>query len=332
MLAAERLDFWGERRRSRGTLRAVSTIKPDRSFGAALRRSSPLLAGLATLACAGEEFRYRPPDTASGGAAGADGGAGGSSASGGAPGGAAGMGGSAGGAEGGSGGTLADCGPRSAGASPLLLYTTLDDRAAVLTPEQSEGMGSLSALGAADFVPGICGGALRIDEPGEVVRYSSANIDFGEGTLDFYYQPFSQQTDGRNHNLFGTSPYGMIDGAGLRVRKAAAGDHFQVLFVDALGDRHDLSVAPENYPFEPGTWTRVTITWDVRVGIDEQSLRVYFDGVEAVYEDAPLGVITPPSLVALDGELSIGAWSETDEAPADGLIDDFKIYSGVRPP
>ena len=258
------------------------------------------------------------------------GGSGGSTAGGGGSGGG-GTGGASGGA-GGSGGTGGGgfaCGPKAS--ATALLYTTLDDAGSITSPASGSGMGaSHSTTPTDDFLGGACGSAIQLDETNEYVRFRQAmNFDYAQGTIDFYYQPSYASTDGNNHPLFGTSDF---SNGGIRIRKAAANNNnnLQVIIVDASAGIHETQVAPADTPFSPGTWVRVTISWDSAAA--GQAVRIYFDGVEATYVSTVNGGFPMPSARG-DEFVYIGAFDDRmNQGPSSGLIDDFKIYGTVEAP
>lgn len=236
------------------------------------------------------------------------------------------MGGSAG--AGGSSGVL--CGPQS-GTTPVI-YTTLDDAASVLSPAVGDGTGA-SLIPNDGFVAGLCGQALRIDDTGELVSYAqvvgnSPQFDYDLGAIDFWYQPGFDHTDGLNHHLFGTEDFST---GGIRIRKAAAnnGNNFQVIFFNGAGGLFETQVAPSDYRLSPGQWVRITVSWNTqRSG---NAVRIFFDAQEATYATTAKGPFSMPPASSNDS-MFLGAWHGGDPEVADGLLDDFKLYTSELTP
>lgn len=279
---------------------------------------------------------------ASGGTAGASGGAGGASGgaggTGGGAGGAGGTGGGAGGASGGTGGgggtgvvAWPDCGKVSG--PPLLLHSTLNDYPSITNLFVGNGNGD--AFPNDDFHGGKCESAILIDGPNERVEFpQSGNIDFSKGTIDFWYVPKTAETDNAIHNLFATGGWSVAGEGGIKIRKADSSNsnEFTVYIVDPTGFFHKTSVPEANYSFTANKPVRITVAWSLSGPVGAPAVSIFFDKVApAKYgARAALPIVTPIGNAA--GKIFVGADKASDPSPANGLIDDIKIYGATLAP
>jgi hypothetical protein len=233
-----------------------------------------------------------------------------------------------------SSGEVADC--DTLGLEGLLLYSTLDDAAAVSSPMVGAGAGEVSTSPADDFVAAVYDDGVRLDDSAEYVRFPQSsggtpNIDFSRGTLEFCYRPDYDHLDSLDHAIFDSgSNFGS---GGMRIRKAAGsnGNAFQVIVMPAGGPPVNEFNGPSNtYAFVPGEWHRVTVSWDFAVAVGEPNIRVWIDGAELVDPSVPTGPLTAvapdPAAYVWVGALEGGMWS------ADGVIDDFRVYDSALEP
>ncbi len=281
----------------------------------------------AFLACSSSSSRQAAPQSDAGGGASGSGGVGG--AGGGAA--VAGSGGSAGADAGSDGDASTPPGCAPVQGQPLLLHTTLDKLPDITVPASGSGAGT-TTIPSANFEPGKCGDAIRVDSDGQYIQFpEKGNFDLSRGSIDFWYRPDLSQLDGKLHGFF-VSP-GFESGAnGMVVRKVGdgLGNQFQVSFRDKQGGVRTTSVAASEYSFTALTWVRITVTWDF--SLSGQAVRIYFDGAEPKYQSSVNGT---PEVTSHDmGQIAIGAASVSGgpTGPAGGLLDDFKIYGAVVPP
>ncbi len=225
------------------------------------------------------------------------------------------------------------------GNAGLLLHSTLDDLDSVTTPAVGAGSGQVMTMPADDFVPALDGNGIYIDEGSDVLGFpqranGNNNINFEQGTIDFCFRPDFDHTDGLNHALFDARAPMNAGGGFIRMRKAAMNNNntFQVLFLEPgdMGTFGELAIDPNDYALNAGKWVRITVSWDFTVGPNEQNLRVYFDGVELIDPDPPLGPQTMPS-ASNNRSMFIGHFPNNDW-PAFGTIDDFKLYDTALVP
>ena len=225
------------------------------------------------------------------------------------------------------------------GPGGLLLHTTLDDAAAVMTPVVGQGAGQVNTNPADDFVPALNGDGVNLDEGGEFVRYPQQanggdNIDFTQGTIDFCYRPDYDHTDGQNHALFEAQASMQSGGGFLRVRKAAMNNNntLQVLYREpGMGGQFgEFNADPSDYQLLAGEWYRITVSWDFTVGPQVQNIHLYIDGVEVIDNSPPTGPAQMPT-PSPNEFVSVGVFTG-QQWPASGVVDDFKLYDSALAP
>lgn len=213
----------------------------------------------------------------------------------------------------------------------VLLWTTLNDAAAVVEPVVGDSTeASVSVAATSDFVSTPWGGGFAVDAAGDWVRYRQvagvANIEFDRGTIEFWYRPDYDHVDGMLHRLFSTHE----SVSGIRARKNANG-RFVVLLVDQRGVEHITAVDPSDYGWSAGQWVLVRTTWET--GSDgSQAVRVYFDGDEVRRYVSIAGADVTMGPEEVGGWLYLGARSDTASEVANGIIDEFYVYDEVRVP
>ncbi|MCC6898666.1 MAG: hypothetical protein IT377_06805 [Polyangiaceae bacterium] len=261
-----------------------------------------------------------------GGSAGATGGSGGSGA-----GGAGGAGGNSGGAggTGGTGGTTPwpSCGFVSG--LPIKLHTTLNDAPSVKAPNAGTGPGVSNPTDA--FAPGACSAGFLLDDSGEFVSYPMSNIKLGSGTIDFWYVPDDPETLDKIYNLFATANWNQ---GGIKIRKASLSNlnQFEVILVDDKQTFHFTKIAHDQYTFVVGQPIRITVAWSTgQTPAGAPAVRVWFDKVEVktFVERAKYPIAMPTSV---SGSLYVGAEKESDPTPANGVVDEFKIFGAPLAP
>ncbi len=238
----------------------------------------------------------------------------------------AGAGGAAG--SGGAGGApTCDAGSRPGG---VLLHTTLDSRMAIGSPAAGAGTGAFVTMPNNDFRPALVGDGIRLDQANEEVTFpqrvgSASNIDFVAGAIDFCYLPDYDHADDVNHALFTNTNF---SAGGIRIRKAGASNNnaFQVILTDTSGGGFagQTEIPVGNYRLQTGVWTRVTVSWDFTVGMNERNVRVYFDGAEATPSTTSNGPLTMPAASTTES-IVIGRFAGQTWNPL-GVLDEFYVY------
>jgi hypothetical protein len=214
------------------------------------------------------------------------------------------------------------------GEPELLLWTTLEDEAAIQNPEV--GTGTEVEFAVTGFQAGIDGQGAYIDAHKDYIRYRQVaevpNLEIECGTLDVWLKPDFDHTDGKQHNLM------RVDGDSRITVRKTGGDDFQVRLRDVDLIDHDTNVPPTDYGWLAGEWLRITVTWDAAPAPGDQNVHIYFDGVEVpLYEEATTDTIVMADESPTDW-VYFGATAPDDNQFIDGVLDEAKIYRGIMPP
>jgi len=171
-----------------------------------------------------------------------------------------------------------------------------------------------------------------LDEAGEHISFPMANIKLASGTIDFWYVPDDPETLDKIYNLFATASFSTQGGIKIRKANLSNGNQFEVILVDALANAHFTKIAPEQYTFVVGQPIRITVAWSTALTpVGSPAVRVWFDKkeIQTFVERAKYPLTLPSSVT---GSLYVGAEWASDPTPANGAIDDFKIYSAPLAP
>lgn len=171
--------------------------------------------------------------------------------------------------------------------SGLLFHSTLDDAASVTSPAVGTGAGaSLLTSPANDFTAGRVGNAIRLDSISEYVRFkqtdgNTKNVELDRGTLDFWFQPTYNHTDGQKYRIFGMGNWGAPGGWGMGKHNTSNGN---ALYIHKFGPSGNMeainTVSSSNYSWNANDWINVRVTWDWKAAPGVQNVRMYFNGVE----------------------------------------------------
>jgi len=223
---------------------------------------------------------------------------------------------------------LIECGPNAFGTGIVpTLYSTLDNAVAITAPM----IGELGFVGndEGDYHGAGCGLGININQNYDYIKYHYRDNDVVHfspvvGSMDFWYMPSYEHTDGLNHHLFGTANW--ATSGGFRMRKAAAnnGNAFQVIVASSTLATMEVSVLADRYSLSPGEWTRITLIWYLGADMPERFVRLFMDGTL-------VGEIEPPNTFFMEsdegGFFTLGVWSLGDPEHAAGLLDDFKVFA-----
>jgi hypothetical protein len=191
-----------------------------------------------------------------------------------------------------------------------------------------------------DFVPARCGQGVRIDETDESVRVrqlsgdgSVQNIEFDQGTIDFWYSPFSPHDEDMDRILFTTLGVGSET---IRLRKAAnSNDNALLVVIDDGVTRTETAIAGTDYAWNPGDWVRITVAWDSTVATGSENCWIYLDGVAMPTNQFGFDMMLDMPDETSDDEIVIGLLPDMgapSDLIADGIIDEFAIYDQVLDP
>ena len=236
----------------------------------------------------------------------------------------------------------ADVKPVSDGyfANRVFLHTTLQSFAQVNTPDVGNGTGA--AENGMTYAAGRYGAAAQFDSVTDWIRIpvqagGPPNIELDRGRIEFWYRPNSDHTDNQERYLFDIDNDGVDPPAGVRIRMKKESDvtgtfpnQLTVEVVDSTGTPHFIEIPATNYAWYAGHWVHLAMEWD-RVSATD-NVRAYLNGVGLVPASPSNGAfpMEPENAAGLIrlGNKAVGAgfWN------ADGLIDEFTIYSTAGTP
>jgi hypothetical protein len=222
------------------------------------------------------------------------------------------------------------------------LYTTLDDEAQTITPVRGSGLGTLTGIGAADFVADTpCHQGLRISTETQYVDYlviggTALNLSYIEGTVRFWFKPEHDPEDGVRRMWFETRKLagGEYAPGGISAGREPNGDlKVRVITLDDPPDNPSLvldTIVPASAyaeAYREGVWSLVMITWDG--DRKEQNVHVYFNDLEvAQYAPGAPDGLFDEQVAADNHHLAIGGV----DSNMGGVIDDFQVYTATLTP
>jgi hypothetical protein len=223
---------------------------------------------------------------------------------------------------------LVDCGPNAFGVGILpTLYSTLDDAVAITEPMIGE-LGFVSN-DEGDYHGDHCGLGINVDQSYDYVKFHHQDNGVQHyspvvGSMDFWYMPAYEHTDGLNHHLFGAANWATA--GGFRMRKAAQNNDnaFQVIVASSTLSTIELSVPADQYSLSPGEWTRITLIWYLGPDMPERFVRLFMDGTLVDEIEAPNSFVMESDE---GGYFTLGVWSFGDPEHAAGILDDFKVFA-----
>jgi hypothetical protein len=224
-------------------------------------------------------------------------------------------------------------------ATPLL-YTTLDNAAAVTRPVYGSGTGArVVSFPSNSFVPALAGGGVELDADGERVTYPQIengvkNIELDRGTMDFWFRPNFASDDNLKYTIVGTGNWTSIKPKGSLHFGKHNKSNFNKLFLiffDANGVRYEHNVTTADYAWAAGSWQHITITWNFRNAPGAQNLHLYLNGRELPlsYQVSRGPQLLPAEQATQDiyiGSRGLGSIN------ADGTYDEFRIFDKVVRP
>ncbi|HKY41232.1 MAG TPA: hypothetical protein VJN18_35100 [Polyangiaceae bacterium] len=223
---------------------------------------------------------------------------------------------------------LVDCGPNAFGTGIVpTLYSTLDSAVAITEPMIGE-LGFVSN-DEGDYHGDHCSLGINVDQSYDYIKYHYADNGVSHyspvvGSMDFWYMPSYEHTDGLNHHLFGTANWATA--GGFRMRKAAENNDnaLQVIVASSTLQTMELSVPADRYSLSPGEWTRITLIWYLGADMPERFVRLFMDGTLVGEIEAPNSFF-----MASDegGYFTLGVWDFGDPEHAAGIFDDFKVFA-----
>jgi len=215
----------------------------------------------------------------------------------------------------------------------LLLYITLDNSSSVTSPQTGTGAGA-SLAGTPTFVAGQVGQAMNIDANQEYARFQlmdgvRQNAELTKGTVEFWYKPNYNHNDGLRHNIFSIGSFGS---PGSITLVKGGGNELGLFYFDSTGTGKEASeISGSNYSWTAGQWVKIRATWDFTVSSGIQNTRIYLNDTERTYGFTTTGPVSMPA-ESMSQHIYIGNRSTTDGNHADGVFDEFKIWSGALAP
>lgn len=224
-----------------------------------------------------------------------------------------------------------------------MLYTTLDNAAAVMSPQTGSGAGAAIITSPAnDFVSARVASGLQADAVGEHILYrqtngQTQNVELQHGTIEFWYRPGYNHNDNKKYTILGTGNWlatGGSDKGAIHLGKHnnSNGNAIFVIFNDANGVRFEHDVAVTDYSWNAGDWLLIRLTWDFTVAPGAQNIHLYINGAEL-----RLGgqVARGPQAVPAeqpDQMIYIGSRDLTGGIIPNGVYDEVKIWDKAIPP
>ena len=217
-----------------------------------------------------------------------------------------------------------------------LWYSTLQDSASVTSPFVGNGTGTTqTGMSYADgrYGQGAVFNSVS-DEIAVVVQPGAglANIEFDRGRIEFWYKPNNAHTDNAQHYLFDIDSDNVdYNSTRIRIKKESntscggCENGLTAEVTDATGFARGITILYTNYSWRAGDWVHLALEWDSFDATD--NIRAYMNGIQLVPVAVANGVFTMNAETASgvirigNKAVSPGSWS------ADGIIDEFKIYS-----
>jgi hypothetical protein len=213
--------------------------------------------------------------------------------------------------------------------SDVLLYTSLDDEGAIMSPEK--GIGGYSSMQSSDFVSAKDGNGVLFNRVGscdslelDEVSFPAwegdeKNIELEAGEMSFWYQPLYNSTDAEgvytlvDISLDGDSPSSIIlffnDG------------YFNLNVVDNEKNFWGTSAGYRTPIWSSGDWVHIHAVWDSSVMDD--SLQLYVDDLRVDSGGASGGWQMDAGELAT--RIYLGSLPPCGEESANGIIDEFII-------
>lgn len=193
--------------------------------------------------------------------------------------------------------------------TPPLLFTTLDDSAATVTPALGAGSGVLTG---GTFVPAKCDTGLQLSGV-EGVTYPSLvgttyNIQKSKGSIQFWYKPNHPGTDGKSHYLFES-------GISLHFAAFASESRFHFYAWVNSGSKLVQVHTSANDAWFQNDFVHLGFFWDFAGG----ALWIKVNGATQGSSSVLTGDI--PGYI---GSITVGTKQTTRSA--DGVFDQFRIF------
>lgn len=205
-------------------------------------------------------------------------------------------------------------------ASNLWWHSTLEDPAAVATPDVGGGGG---VSGSTTFTGGKYGAGILIDANGDYATSDSGSFNAGMGTVEFWYQPSFGHTDGQRHVLWMNQSVGPDY---FVFEKTAANELLFTTQNTGGGGLASVRIASADFSWRANDWVHLRTVWNATAPAGER-LRVFVNGVEPAHVDMGLySSIGMNSGNTFYGSCGGGICPFGPMANANGIIDEIHQY------
>ena len=199
----------------------------------------------------------------------------------------------------------------------LLWYSTLQDAAAVTSPDVGSG-GTLS--GAVSFEAARFGGGARVSASGDSIRLPTAgNFDKAHGRIGFWYRPSYDNTDGVLHDLCGFA----TDANNYLFFEKRADNNLYFRIRAGGGGIAEVQVTSANYSWRANEWVHLRISWDDTLPLGTQQ-RIHINDIEPPNVNPTVDYDS--SVLVVPAQLRFGN-SDGDATFAPGVYDEIDIIS-----
>lgn len=224
-----------------------------------------------------------------------------------------------------------------------MLYTTLDNQNAVMSPQTGSGSGALiSTVPLNDFVAARVGSGLHADAIGERVVFrqtdgQTQNVELDRGTIEFWYRPAYNNNDNNKYTIVGTGNWLSTGGSApgaihLGKHNNSNNNGIFLIFYDANGVRWEHDVAVTDYSWKAGDWLQIRLTWDFGVAAGVQNLHLYINGNELRLTGQVARGPQPVPAERQDQFIYIGSRDLGGTIIPNGLYDEVRIWDRAVPP
>jgi len=217
-------------------------------------------------------------------------------------------------------------------ASDVLFHTTLENFAAVTTPDVGDGTGA--AQNTMTYVAGRYGSGALFNANSDRIEWRPVggavqNVELDRGRIEFWCQPNYNSTDATLHYFFDLDNDGVAGGVRIYLRKETTND-LTVGVQDVTGTNRGISIPAANYQWTAGDWVHLAMDWDSTDPTD--NVNVYMNGVELVPTATNNVTFTmepenPLGLFRLGNRVAGGP-----AANGNVVLDEFTLYSSPTTP
>jgi len=212
-------------------------------------------------------------------------------------------------------------------ADELTWYSTLDSSTAVTSPD----IGTAGTVNNADFVAGKYGNGARFDADGEYVSVSvteGTDYELEKGAFEFWYQPSYGHDDTTKRHVFWLLNYDGDNMIEFEQRGHLSSKELRIKFSQPSDIDPDCVISSSDYHWNTYDWVHLRVAWDDSESGDDQ-IRIFMNNEELTKSCTNTSSLDTSGWTAPD-TLVIG--NNTTAPEAEGIIDEFKIYSNDDAP